>query len=421
MRARCLEVLVIGVGLTVAAHAAAQEEASEAAAAPPLPEAGEVAHAGEPAPLAAQPVTAAADARPHEPTHAARADDAGEPASEPEAPPAESGLPEWLRGLSVSAFADAYAQGVWTVAHPFSGDHSDVLAHRAFTTEAGLTLSFLGVDIAYRFESVGARLDIRLGTSVPRLLGPTSGLPDGMQFLKQAFVFWRPVEQLQIDFGQFDTIYGAEVADSWRNHTYSRGSLYNLVQPFYHTGLRVAWEPVESVTLTGIAVNGWNNVLDGNDGKTFGLQASWSSGGVGVAAGYLGGPEGTRDDLWRHFADLVVTLRVDQLELALNGDYVAEQVEDGSFDQLWGVMLSGRLRVPPLFAVALRGEVIGDPEAGAQLYTGTLTLELTPVEHLVIRLDNRVDAASDPRFQDNNGLPAHTVMSTILGVVVHSD
>lgn len=420
MRARWINVLVLGAGLSVAAHAVAQEEPSEAAATAPPPEPGEVAHAAAPPPVAAQPA-AASGARPHEPTHAARGDDAGEPASEPQASEPESGLPEWLRGLSVSAFADAYAQGVWTVAHPFSGDHSDVLAHRAFTTEAGLTLSFLGVDVAYRFESVGARLDIRLGTSVPRLLGPTSGLPDGMQFLKQAFVYWRPVEQLQIDFGQFDTIYGAEVADSWRNHTYSRGSLYNLVQPFYHTGLRVAWAPVESVTLTGIAVNGWNNVLDSNDGKTFGLQASWSSGVLGVAAGYLGGPEGTRDDLWRHFADLVVTLRVDQLELALNADYVAEQIEDGTFDHLWGVMLSGRLRVLPLFAVALRGEVIGDPDTGAQLYTGTLTLELTPVEHLVIRLDNRVDGASDPRFQDNNGLPAHTVMSTILGVVVHSD
>lgn len=333
----------------------------------------------------------------------------------------EGALPAWLAGLSLTAFADAYAQGVWTLEDPFSGDRTADLAHRAYDTNAGVTLAFLGLDVAYRYESVGARLDLRFGTAVPHLLGRTSGLPDGAQFMKQAYAFWRPFDGLQIDFGQFDTIYGAEVSESWRNHTYSRGSLYNIVQPFYHTGFRVAWSPVESVTITGIAVNGWNNVLDNNDGKSFGIQASWSTDHLRIVAGYLGGPEGERDDLFRHFADVVITVSVDRLEIVANGDYVAEDLGDGTFDQLWGVMLSGRLRFPPLFGMALRGEAIGDPETEDMLYTGTFSLELTPAEHLVVRLDNRLDYASDPRFHDTNAQPSNSVFSMVLGVVVHSD
>jgi hypothetical protein len=337
-----------------------------------------------------------------------------------EAEPVPEALPDWLDGLTFGAFADVYGQGVWTLPDPFSGDRRDVLGHRPYEFIAGLTLSFVGLDVQFEHEQVGARIDLRFGTSTPRLLGPTSGLPDGMQFVKQAFVTWRPADILSIDFGQFDTIYGAEVSESWRNHTYSRGALYQLVQPFYHTGFRVSVAPIEGVTVTALAVNGWNNVLDDNDGKTFGAQASWSNDQLRISAGYLTGPEGAREGLWRHFGDLVVALTFDTLEILGNANYIAEDVGEGSFDQLWGAMISGRLRFPPLAALALRGEVIGDPDAGTELYTATFTVEVTPIEELVLRVDNRLDVSSDDRFQDPDGLPSQTVFSTILGVVVHT-
>jgi hypothetical protein len=175
------------------------------------------------------------------------------------------------------------------------------------------------------------------------------------------------------------------------------------------------------VTLTGLAVNGWNNVLDNNDGKTFGVQGTWSNDDLRISAGYLTGPEGDYESLWRHFADVVVAWSYEQLELLANADYIAEDNGDGTYNQLWGVMLSGRLRFPPFVALALRGEVIADPDDRSELITGTFTLELTPIEHLVIRLDNVLDVATDDRFQDRNELPSSTVFSTILGVVVHSD
>ncbi|MCB9597125.1 MAG: outer membrane beta-barrel protein [Sandaracinaceae bacterium] len=330
---------------------------------------------------------------------------------------------DWTDDLEISGFADAYAQGTWTLPEPFSGDQSALIGYRPYTYINGLTVSFVGFDMEYDGGDVGATLNLRFGTSVPRLLGPTSGLPDGMQFLKQAYATWRPFEGASIDFGQFDTIYGAEVSESWNNHTYSRGALYNLVQPFYHTGFRVAYAPPGTgVTVTGLAVNGWNNVLDNNDGKTFGLQIGYENGPVSISGGYLAGPEGdSNDDLWRHFGDLLVTVSIDDLEITANADYIAEDLGGGTFDQLWGVMLSGRLRFPPYVALGLRGEYIGDPDTDTGLVTATATIEVTPMEHLILRLDTRVDVSTEPDFQDPSGAPSETVVSSILGVVVRTN
>jgi len=393
----------------------------------PEPVEGEaVTEAAPPEPVAEAPAEALVEPAPEptpvaEPAVEAAGDEAApEAADASEAPEPEAN--EWADELTIRTFADAYAQGIWTLPDPFGGDRSAIIGYRPFTHIGGLTLSFAGFDLDYQAGPIGATLNLRFGTSVPRLLGPTSGLPDGMQFLKQAFVSWRAFEGFQVDFGQFDTIYGAEVSESWNNPTYSRGALYNLVQPFYHTGFRVAYSPVDELTITGLAVNGWNNVLDDNDMKTFGLHMTYASGPLTIAGGYLGGPEGAgNEDLWRHFADVVITLDLGDVDLSANADYVAEDVGGGTFDQLWGVMAAGRVAFPPFVALALRGEYIGDPDDGTGLVTGTFTFEVTPNENIVLRLDNRVDVSTEDDFQDPDGRPSETVFSTILGVVVRSN
>jgi len=376
-------------------------------------------------PVVEEPAEALVEPAPTEPAPAAEpvaeAGDDETTVEDVEAPEAEPAN-QWADELTISTFADGYAQGIWTLPEPFGGDRSAVIGYRPFTHIGGLTLSFAGFDMDYQAGPIGATLNLRFGTSVPRLLGPTSGLPDGMQFLKQAFVSWRAFEGFQVDFGQFDTIYGAEVSESWNNPTYSRGALYNLVQPFYHTGFRVAYSPVDELTITGLAVNGWNNVLDDNDMKTFGLHMTYASGPLTIAGGYLGGPEGAgNEDLWRHFADVVITIDLGDVDLSANADYVAEDLGGGTFDQLWGVMAAGRVAFPPFIALALRGEYIGDPDDDTGLVTGTFTFEVTPTENIVLRLDNRVDVSTEDDFQDPDGRPSETVFSTILGVVVRSN
>ena len=76
---------------------------------------------------------------------------------------------------------------------------------------------------------------------------------------------------MSFDFGKFDTIYGAEVAESQDNLNYTRGVVYWFTQPLFHTGLRVNAELTDELMLRGLLVNGSNNTIDNNVGKNLGL------------------------------------------------------------------------------------------------------------------------------------------------------
>lgn len=407
---------------------AAAETPSEAAvpAAVPVEEPPAVEESAPAASVAAEPVAA-----PVEPVDAEVAEEASESS--------------WLDNLSFRVFADAYVAAHWTLPNGFEGDQSGIIGHRAYDIYGGPSLAFAGLDLRYAPDPLGAAIDLRFGTAVPRLLGSFSGLPEGMQFLKQAYVSWRPVENFQIDFGQFDTIYGAEVSESWLNPNYSRGSLYNVVQPFYHMGFRASWAVIPELTLTAIAVNGWNNVSDNNDGKSAGIQASLALGDFSMAIGYMTGPEqldcnavpgpdedpiagcatpddvGGSDGRFRHLVDLILRYSVGDLALVANGDVTVEDFGSAGYTTIAGGMLGAQYRIIPELALALRGEVLYFEDTDETLTTGTFTIDVQPDPHLVFRLDNRLDVSSYDQFVDNDGQASDIAFSTILGVVAHSD
>ncbi len=79
--------------------------------------------------------------------------------------------------------------------------------------------------------------------------------------------------------------------------------------------------------------------------------------------------------------------------------------------------------------VAARVEHLRDPHSvlytslpgGMYLWTNTLTLEFAPVKHLVFRLDNRFEIASQELFPKGDSSATKTWFSSVVGVVVNSD
>ncbi len=349
---------------------------------------------------------------------------ASDPAApEPSAAPATAPASEaWYSDLTASGFVDGYAAGHWTLPNAVQADHGDVLGHRAFDVQGGLALAFAGVDATYDTGDVGATVNLRFGSATPRLLGAFSGLPEGMGFVKQALVTWRPSTSTRLDFGQFDTPFGAEVSESWMNPTYTRGALYTVLQPYYHAGFRAEWSPLAELTLRGMLVNGWNNVLDNNDAKSVGVQAAFKGDGFGAALGYLVGPEGEGNNArLRHLVDVVATASLAGVELSSNADVVVEEQVAGGPTLSWGVMGAGRVPLGTWFATSLRGEYLRDELGNSTLTTGTVTLEATPAAHIVIRLDTRLDVSSDPRFIDTKWQPSPLVASSVLGLIVKTN
>lgn len=338
----------------------------------------------------------------------------------PEAAPEEDGA--WYDSFELSAFADVYAGVDYNF--PKAQQPNPI---RAYDVAQGFALAWVGLDVWRAADPVGGAVSLRFGPEAERLAAACiDGDGDcdsdiGLSLVKQAFVSWRPggaTAPVTLDLGKFDTPFGAEVAESQGNINYTRGALYWLGQPAYHTGLRVGADLDRHFNLRFLAVNGWNRSLDNNAGKSLGLQATLripraegvDEDALTIAVGYLGGPEhddfalvscppGQRFDVaanpstgcvdsagspggeglvdrgnantkgLRHFLDLTtVAAPTPELRLLLNGslgiDNQRSLADVSTFESvLWyGVMLGGRYAVTDAFGVAARGEYYGDPD-----------------------------------------------------------
>lgn len=428
----------------------------------------------EPAPALPPPATVQAEAAP-----------SVDP--EPDLPAPENyseGGDAWYDLIEFSAFVDAYASFNYNFPKPQSGKNR----LRQFDTSNGFAMSWVGVNASYPADPVGATISLRFGPTANAIAAScfSAGSCDsdyGLSNVKQGFVSWKPGgadSAVTLDLGKFDTPFGVEVAESHLNMNYTRGMLF-ASQPLFHTGLRANFVVADPFDFRILAVNGWNNSIDNNVGKSFGAQATFhlrnadGSDTLSASIGYLGGPE--RDDTetitcnsgeefdpssdsgcvaatgpapelsgrvdrgssntkgWRHLIDLVVTADpIEQLHLALNADFGHEKVrsaDSGAFDgaSYYGVMLAARVAVLEQFGVAARGEYFHDPKGFISGYSdvemnlvgGTLTLELLPADFLTLRLDNRLDWASkqifDKELRDKGGYQ----FTTTLGVVAHTD
>jgi hypothetical protein len=357
----------------------------------------------------------------------------------------------WYDGISVGAFVDAYgalrSDRNTHAGSPLSiGSATGGYYHEAYTQAEGFALAFAGLDVSYSGEQFGATISMRMGPGVKRFYAADQGL-FGNDYITQAYATWKPFSKLTLDFGQFYTIYGAEVAESWRNVNYSRGGLYYAMQPFWHTGLRANIAIVDQFALNLLVVNAVNTVYENNKSPSLGIQALVTpNDNFFVALGYLaplnpraGGEEGTAFANFENFFDLVATVTAGDFKLVLNADYNLYRVKGvPDKENWWGVSAAPAYSFTNWFGAALRYEYLSDsantwgmsnkrtglPVAGdISLQTLTATLDFKPVPNssaLVLRPEFRYEMASDNYFEDGDKKPTDQFWTAMLGVVVTS-
>jgi hypothetical protein len=363
-------------------------------------------------------------------------------------------------GLKISAFVDAFysfqtaAQGTPSPAHR-AYDSNNWVSNadtNAGYAQNGFGLSFAGIDAAYDGGQLGATISLRAGPSVPIFYAGDTG-PLGIDNITQAYVTWTPVPQFSLDFGQFSTIFGAEVAESWKNLNYTRGGLYYAMQPFWHTGLRATVSPNDKVSITGMIVNGVNSIHDDNESPSLALQLSITPNDLfSLAAGWYTTLEPSTDgSLFDNFFDLVAALTVERFSLVLNADLCVngDKINEGpgyiqSLDDpmFWGVSLAAGYQATDLFGIALRGELLSDSDnqifkatrtnfgvtfpttEQTNVVTVTGTLDFKPVDgsnNLVIRWDNRIETSNEEIFFNRSENSTNVWFGSILGLVVTTD
>jgi hypothetical protein len=390
----------------------------------------------------------------------------------PAAPAAPAAAPEeakhWYDKISLSAMVDMYGSLNFNFPKPQRGAN----LFRSNDYHNGFSLAWAGFDVSYAPEPVGATMTLRFGPMAELLLGGDAN-PGGIQNVRQAFISWKPAPILTLDFGKWDTFVGGEASDGRWDMTYTRGIVFWLNQPGFHTGLRASLTPSDVFSTTLFVANGWNNTIDNNVGKTFGAQVGFTPGPIGsVKLGYIVGPEqpdigtktintpdgpqevpanrGSNNTRLRHLIDLVASMNpTPSLSLLLNADFNMEEVatsitpkgtETETF-AWYGAMLSARYAFTDSFALALRGEFEKDSdnyftaatdENGSTtdasgeplditLITGTLTFEVKPVSNLIFRLDGRVDKANKKIYAKEVSDKTDIMPTVTLGVIAHTN
>jgi hypothetical protein len=337
------------------------------------------------------------------------------PAAAASTTPAAPSLAGLLGPTSLSGFVDVY------YGQNFNNPTSQTNGYRFFdgaTNSFGLNLVELVVDKAPEATNsrTGYHVALGFGQAINTVNGsePKAGLGFD-QYLKEAyFSYLAPVGKgLQIDVGKFVTPAGGEVIETKDNWNYSRGLLFTWAIPYYHFGMRAKYVFNDKYSLTGFLVNGWNNVISNNTGKTYGMTLGWNPNKkFGIAQTYLGGPQANNNTSnWRHLSDTVITYSpTARLSFMVNGDYARGDRVQNQTTKIFS---------PPVYwtgvggyvhyaltgnsAFATRYEYFLDPNGFAtgtaqHMNEFTTTLERTVAHHIISRFEFRRDFSNQPVF-----------------------
>lgn len=330
-----------------------------------------------------------------------------------------SEIPAWIHNLELSGFVDA--SYVYNTQSP----ESRVNSLRVFDTDAnGFQPNAVEIVLQKPVSEesrVGFRTDLDFGEdaevvgSVTTGLGSTTDEVDLQQMYAEALL---PVGNgLNVKFGKFVTLHGAEVIESKDNWNFSRSYLFGYAIPFTHTGVRLSYPVADWFTAVFGVNNGWDVVDDNNTAKTVewtGIFTPTPKTFLSVTG--LHGAEQTGDNHdKRHLLDIVLGYNpTDKLSLKLNYDYGHEQdaVSEGpDEDASWqGIAGYARYQFNDWYALAGRAEYFDDSDGvrtGVRggmgvgrvgLWELTLTNEFKVYKDLITRLEYRHDHASDAVF-----------------------
>lgn len=319
------------------------------------------------------------------------------------APP--SALDAFLSRVKVEGGADVYdgynfnrpADG----ANFIPGTGTSAVRDNAFS----LNLASLGVNVEP--APVGVHVLLGVGTAMEVV---HAGEPAGKSIGLEA---WRLLQQASVSFahgpltleaGVYPSHIGLEVLPSQGNWTYTRSWMGEL-SPYYQTGVKGTWKFSDAWSVQLHLLNGWQNIGENNRGKAVGTQVAYTGGRLSASFNTFIGEEGLSPDTGlRLFGDLVATWTVtDAFSLAATAD-VGEQQRPGQEAAVWyAAALNGRVRLAGPVALAARAEVYDDrggliSGTVQRLVEGTVTLEVRPAEHLVLKLEARQDRSTAAVF-----------------------
>lgn len=131
---------------------------------------------------------------------------------------------------------------------------------------------------------------------------------------------------LKVTLGKYGTMLGYEASLTENNANWSGGNQWALLEPFTHTGIILAYKPLNELEIQLLINNGWDNVVDGNRSKSFMGYFNYApNDNSSYTLVAYGGPEASRDSDWRRGVEFIASQKfTPKLTGVVQLDYGAE-------------------------------------------------------------------------------------------------
>jgi hypothetical protein len=272
-----------------------------------------------------------------------------------------------------------------------SQSHDNFIPGTGTTAERAneLSLNLAAVELVKDAAPVGFHLTLVAGDGADVVHAAES---KGFRHIYQASIIYKPSDRLTLEGGIFPSHIGFEGFFSKDNWNYTRGWLGEL-SPYYQAGAHAGYAFSKQWSGEIHVLNGWQSIHDNGNGKAIG-------GKIAYAGNRLSASFNTFDDRHRHFGDLIATWKATP-RLSVGGSLDRGRQQPANWLGIGGY---GRYAIDDRHAVAVRVERFRDPDNGIsgfaqKLTEGTLTVEIRPRPHLIVKLEGRRDHSTANVFE----------------------
>lgn len=232
------------------------------------------------------------------------------------------------------------------------------------------------------------RFTLSYGTT-PLQSWPMEYLP-----IQEAYAGIKAYNNLWVDAGIFLTHIGVESLLPKNNHL-SLLSLTTMYKPFYQSGVKVSYKPVDQFEAQLHVLNGLGIIEDNNNDKSLGWLLSYSpNASFNITdSGSIGNEEKAGDPAaFLAYNNLNLSYQpIDPLNLRASMDIAMKS--NAMSNLYYSGLVSGKYAINKNFALSLRGEMTNDDKKVLTVGTNglgvTAGLEFKPTDNSYLRLEGR--------------------------------
>lgn len=283
-------------------------------------------------------------------------------------------------------------------------------------SQNSIELGMASLKASYSKGKAEIIVDLGFGTRAKEFSYAEDGI---LQAVKQAYVVYKPTDNIRVSAGKWGTHLGYEVLDPQLNRNYSMSYMFSF-GPFSHTGLKADVNMGGGFGIMAGVANPTDNIGASFAKKNLIAQVSKTSDQVNAFLNYAGGKD--LDGNNHNQVGLTATGKIsDAFSLGYDGTVKFFDPVAGGSGKWWGSALYLNADPSEKFGITLRGEYFDDEKDnilfGTSLIQSTLSFNIKPTAGLAIIPEFRIDSAKDPIFNKNDGSSTKSTGTFLIAAV----